>query len=98
MGAVICGTVNPARTMKGERLGMIEVAADVTTIGTLASVATGAVASASGVRPKPRRQDTPSRVISSCARRLVVSGASPVSSRTSSSILRPATVSPFLAM
>ena len=97
MGHVICGTVKPERTMKGERCGTIEVAAAMTIIGTLASVATGAVASASGVRPKPAMNATLSREINSCARRLVVSGVD-VSSRTRSSSFWPATVSPCLAM
>jgi hypothetical protein len=98
MGAVICGTVNPARTMKGERCGTTEVAAPITIIGVFDSVATGAAAKASGVRPKPARKVTLSRETSSWARRLVVSGARPVSSFTSSSSLRPATVSPLRAM
>jgi hypothetical protein len=53
IGAVICGSAKPERTMNGERVGMIDVAAAITTIGTLASVAIGAAASASGVSPKP---------------------------------------------
>ena len=53
IGAVTCGSVKPVRTMNGERVGIMPVAAAMTTIGTLASVATGAAASASGVRPKP---------------------------------------------
>ena len=98
IGAVICGTVKPARTMNGERCGMTEVAPPITIIGVFDSVATGAVANASGVRPKPARNITLSRAMSSCARRFVVSGASPPSSLTSSSTLRPATVSPLRAM
>ena len=84
--------------MNGERVGIIPVAAAITIIGTFASVATGAAASASGVSPNPARTLTFSWMTSSCAMRLVVSGASPVSSFTMSSTLRPATVSPFLAM
>ena len=61
---------------------MIDVAAAITIIGTLASVATGAAASASGVRPKPASTSTCSCTTSSCARRLVVLGARPVSSLT----------------
>src|SRR5439155_1886804 len=49
IGAVVCGMVNPERTMNGERCGMTEVPAHMTTIATFASVATGAVANASGV-------------------------------------------------
>ena len=93
-----CGSVKPVRTMNGERVGIIPVAAAMTIIGTLASVATGAAASASGVRPNPASTLTLSCTTSSCAMRLVVSGASPVSSLTISSTLRPATVSPFFAM
>ena len=74
------------------------MAAAITIIGTFASVATGAAASASGVRPKPASTLTLSCTTISCAMRLVVSGASPVSSLTISSTLRPATVSPFFAM
>ena len=74
---------------------MIDVAAAITIIGVFASVAIGALASASGVRPKPASTLTLSLTTSSCAIRLVVSGAIPVSSRTISSTLRPATVSPL---
>ena len=98
MGAVVCGMVNPERTMNGERCGMTEVPAHMTTIATFASVATGAVANASGVNPKPARIAIFSCTIRSCAMRLVVSGARPVSSLTISSTLRPATVSPFFCM
>lgn len=65
-----------------------EVAAAITIIGTLAWVAIGAVASASGVRPKPASTSAPSRTTSSCAMRLVMS-ATPVSPLTNSSIGRP---------
>ena len=98
IGAVTCGSVKPVRTMYGDLVGIIPVAAAITTIGTFASVATGAAASASGVSPKPARTFTLSCTTSSCAMRLVVSGASPVSSLTISSILRSPTVSPFFAM
>ena len=98
IGAVTCEIVKPERTMNGERCGITDVAAAITIIGTLASVATGAVANASGVSPKPARTATWSRVISSCAMRLVSSGCVPVSSRTISSILRPPALSPFFCM
>ncbi len=84
--------------MNGDLVGMIEVAAAITTIGTFASVATGAAANASGVRPKPASTVTLSCTTSSCAIRLVVSGASPVSSLMISSTLRPSMVSPCWAM
>ena len=53
---------------------MIEVAAFMMIIGFVASVASGATASAFGVSPKPARKSTLSLVISSCARRLATSG------------------------
>lgn len=74
-----------------------EVAAAITTVGTLARVDSGAVAMASGVRPNPASAPTLSRTISSCASRLVVS-ATEASSLTISSILRPATSSPCSAI
>ena len=52
---------------------MIDVAAAITTIGVLLCVAIGAVASASGVRPKPASTSTLSLTTSSCAIRRVVS-------------------------
>ena len=55
IGTVACGRVKLVRTMKGEASVIIEVAAAMTTCGTLACVASGAVARASGVRPKPAR-------------------------------------------
>ena len=76
---------------------MLEVAAAITTIGVLDCVASGAVAKASGVRPKPASTLTLSLTIISCARRLVTSGV-PVSSLMISSIFLPATLSPFCAM
>ena len=92
-----CGTVKLVRTIKGEASVMMEVAAAITTIGVLAWVAIGAVAMASGVRPKPASTCTLSPTTSSCAMRLVTSG-TPVSSLTISCTLRPATVSPCCAM
>ena len=53
IGAAACGSVNEVRTIKGDFSVMLAVAAAVTISGTLASVAIGAAASASGVRPKP---------------------------------------------
>ena len=97
MPTVTCGSVKLVRTMNGEASVMLEVAAAITTIGVLLCVAIGAVASAGGVRPKPASTMTLSLTTSSCARRRVVS-ATPPSSLRISSILRPATVSPFCAM
>ena len=76
---------------------MLEVAAAITTSGVFDCVAIGAVASASGVMPKPASTFTLSLTTSSCARRLVTSGRL-VSSLTISSTFLPATVSPFCAM
>ena len=92
---------NPSRQLKRRPwiLGItavsviIAVAAAVTISGTFASVATGATASASGVRPKPISALALSLAMRSWARRLVTSGA-PASSLTSSTIFLPATVSP----
>jgi hypothetical protein len=77
---------------------MIEVAAFMITIAFLASVATGAAASALGVRPKPTRMSALSRVTSSCARRFATSGAGPPVSFCTISIFLPATVSPCTFM
>ena len=63
---------------------MLEVAAAMTTSGVLDWVAIGALASASGVRPKAASTFTLSLTTSSCAMRLVTSGA-PVSSLKMSS-------------
>src|SRR5262245_15266473 len=94
IGAVTCGSVNDTRTMYGDLVVMIDVAAFITIIGTLASVATGATASALGVSANPARNCTLSRVTSSWASRLARSGAGPVVSLMTSSIFLPATVSP----
>ena len=83
--------------MNGDLSGMMLVAPSITIIGTLACVASGAVASAPGVSVKPARKSTLSLVTSSCAMRLVTS-VTPVSSRTTSSIFLPATWSPCICM
>ena len=75
---------------------MLDVAAAITTIGVLLCVAIGAVASASGVRPKPASTFTLSLTTSSCARRRVVSAVPPSSFRMTS-MPRPATLLPFCA-
>src|ERR1700730_13272543 len=98
IGCVICGSVIDTRTIYGDLVVMVEGAAFMTTIAFLASVATGATASAFGVRRKPTRKSTLSRVTSSCARRLATSGAGPVVSFCTISIFLPATVSPFAFM
>ena len=92
-----CGSVKLVRTTKGEACVMLEVAAAITTIGVLDCVANGAVAKASGVRPKPANTLTLSFTTNSWAMRLVTSGAL-VSSLTMSSTFLPPTVSPFCAM
>jgi hypothetical protein len=96
IGTVTCGSVKLVRTMYGDCAVMIDVAAAVTTIGVLLCVAIGAVARASGVRPKPARTSILSLTTISCAIRRVVS-ATPASSLTMTSTLRPATVVPFCA-
>ena len=85
------------RTMKGDASVMLEVAAAITTCGTLARVAIGAAARASGVRPKPARTAALSFTTSSCAWRRVAS-ATLASSRTITSTGRPATSLPFCCM
>ena len=98
IGAVTCGSVNDTRTTFGDFVVIALVAAFMTIIGIFASVATDATAIAFGVRPKPARNCTLSRVTSSCARRLARSGAGPVVSLTMSSIFLPATLSPCAFM
>ena len=97
MATAACGKVKLVRIMKGEASVMLDVAAAMTTKGVLDWVAIGAVASASGVKPKPANTLTFSLTTNSCAMRLVTSGAL-VSSLTMSSTFLPATVSPFCAM
>ena len=97
IGVVICGIVKPLRTMNGERSGITDVAAAITTIGVLLCVAIGAVANASGVRPKPASATTFSLTINSCAMRRVWSATPPSSFRITSTFL-PATLSPWRAM
>jgi hypothetical protein len=75
---------------------MLDVAAFMMTIGFFASVDTGAVASALGVRPKPARMSTLSCVTASWARRLASSGAAPVVSFTTNSTFLPPNVSPCI--
>src|SRR5712671_5338107 len=77
---------------------MIEDAAFMMIIGVFACVASGATASAFGVRPKPAMKSTLSCVIRSCARRLAISGEGPVVSFSTSSTFLPATVSPCCFM
>ena len=81
--------------MYGDLVVITEVAAFMITIGFFASVDTGATASAFGVSPKPARMSTLSRVTSSCASRLAMSGDGPVVSLTMSSTFRPPNTSPF---
>jgi hypothetical protein len=90
--------VTDVRTIKGDCSVTIEVAAFITTMSFWASSATGAAPSASGVSAKPARISTLSRTTSSWARRWATSGAGPPVSLRTSSILRPATSSPFCWM
>ena len=73
--SVTCGIVTEVRTMYGDLVVMIEVAAFMTTMNFLASAETSAAASAFGVSRKPARMSTLSRTTSSCASRLATSGA-----------------------
>ena len=75
----------------------LDVPADMTMVGVLLCVAMGAAAKASGVSTKPPKTLTLSLTTSSCAMRLVTSGAL-VSSLTINSTFLPATLSPFWAM
>src|SRR6516162_6014578 len=63
---------------------MIDVAAFITTVNFFACVERSATASASGVSTKPASTSTRSLTMSSCARRLAVSGTPAVSLRMSS--------------
>ncbi len=65
------------------------VPAFMMTKGTLASVASGAIAIALGVKITPARRFTLSRTISSCASCLALSGFGPVSSRIRNSMFTP---------
>ena len=56
---VTCGKVKLVRTMNGDASVMLEVAAAITTSGVLLCVASGAVASAVGVMPKPAAEFSP---------------------------------------
>src|ERR1700678_795703 len=69
-------------------------AALVMNVGILALVDTSPTAFALGENTSPIKKSTCSETISSCARRLAVSGALPPSSRLMMTTLRPATVSP----
>src|SRR5918996_6069658 len=86
-------SVNDVRTTNGEVSVIDEVPAAITTSGTLAWVAIGAVANAEGVRPKPASTATLSLTTNSWASRLATSG-TPVSSLRITSTFLPATVVP----
>src|SRR6516162_5117445 len=94
IGTADWASVKDVRTTNGEDSVMAEVPAAITTSGTFAWVAIGAVAMADGVMPKPARKATLSLVTSSAARRLVTSGTLVSSLRMTSTFL-PATVVPF---
>src|SRR3954454_20593532 len=88
IGADTCGSVIDTLTMNGDLVVTTQDAAFMTAIGIFGSVATsapvapGAAAIAPGVKAKPARKSTLSRVTSSLARRLAVSGFGPPLSRT----------------
>src|SRR6266478_10183741 len=98
MGSVTWGKVIEKRAMYGDLVVMIEDAAFITIIGVFAWVASGATASAFGVKPKPAMKSTWSCVMRSFARRLATSGDGPVVSLRTSSTFLPATVSPCCFM
>src|SRR5215470_9017793 len=98
IGSVTWGSVIEKRAMYGDLVVMIEEAAFMMIIGTFACVASGATASALGVRPKPARKSTLSCVTRSWARRLATSGDGPVVSFGTSTTFLPATVSPCCFM
>jgi hypothetical protein len=75
---------------------VIEAPELITSVTFLASVASGAIASAVGVMPMPSTSTLSLTIISWMSRCAV--SAAPPSSRMMSSILRPATVSPCCAM
>ena len=75
--------------MYGERVVITAVPAFMMTNGTFASVVSGAIAIALGVKITPVRSSTLSRTISSCASCFALSGLGPVSSRVISSIFTP---------
>ena len=75
--------------MYGERVVIAEVPAFMMTNGTLASVHSGAMANAFGVKITPASRSTLSRTISSCASCFALSGFGPVSSRVRISIFTP---------
>ena len=98
IGTVACGRVKLERTMKGEASVIVDGRGGHDDAGTLAWVASGAVAERERRQAEPgERPPTLSLTISSCASRFVTS-ATPVSSLTMSSIFLPATVSPFCCM
>src|SRR4051794_2572353 len=76
-----CGKVKLVRAIYDERSVMADVPAAITTAGTLASVASGAIAIAAGVTSKPAITLTLSLTMSSCVRRLALSTTVPVSRR-----------------
>src|SRR5215472_9087892 len=65
-----CGTVNDVRTMYGDFVVMIAVAAFIFTMNFFACADTSPAASALGVSAKPASRSTLSRTMSSCASRL----------------------------
>ena len=98
MGSVTCGRVIEKRATYGDLVVMIDEAAFMMIIGVFAWVASGATASAFGVKPKPAMKSTLSCVIRSCASRLAISGEGPVVSFSTNSTFLPATVSPCCFM
>jgi hypothetical protein len=75
---------------------VIEAPELITSVAFLASVTSGAIASAVGVMPMPTMSTLSLTIISWMMRRAL--SATPPSSRMVNSILRPATVSPCCCM
>ena len=90
--------MNDVRTMYGDFVVMIAVAAFMLTINFFACAETSPAASALGVSANPASMSTLSRTMSSWARRLAMSGAIPPVSLRTSSIFLPATMSPYCFM
>ncbi len=79
-GTACCQSVNETRAMYGERRVITPAPATVISVGIFASVTSGAMANAVGVRLNPVRNCTLSRTISSWVSTFALSGP-PASSR-----------------
>src|SRR5262249_28147803 len=89
IGRLDCHSVNDSLTMYGDMVVITDVPAFMITIGTFASVDSGAEDIAFGVQVIPARNCTLSRTISSCESCFALSGLGPPSSRVMTSTLTP---------